>query len=382
MSLVGPTSFSCPHCVANYPFKAALVGKAIRCKSCQGVFRLRPDGLAERVMEAPAPAASGSGSGVTSAPPPPAPELAKDNARSGRLQVTSQQDDLRKQMAANLAESMGKALESDAVKAEEKKTKTGAQGKTSEGKKRSGKVILTGEGERAAENDQRWLLGGLAALVVLIGLIWVLTRENSREQAVDAFTAEVPTSDNVYGKRAQAIVNRAWIIAPALNRPGVDPIIGADNPIFSTISTIPASALAPLVKLKGQRFYRDLGLWIEPANLPKVKSKALSGTPASAVLKNLANGGLDDDGLAILDQLLHGEPSPATKDILERLVDDLPPKIRICRVHGAQGSSLIDIGGGYRIRSGPFTATLVAFEGPGWSGQWRVLDFTLAQPGH
>lgn len=382
MSVAGPTSFSCPHCAVNYPFKAALVGKAIRCKACQGVFRLRSDGLAERVVEAVAPVVATSSSGASAPPAPAAPEESKERSRSGRLLVTAKQDDLRKQMAASLAESMGKALESGAVKAEEKKAKTDSFAKTPEGQKRSRKVILTGEGERAAENDRRWLLGSLAALVVIIALIWVLNHENSREKAVDAYVSEVSARDNVYGKRAQAIVNRAWIIAPALNRPAVDPVIGADNPTFSAIITIPASALAPLVKLKGHRFYRDLGLWAEPANLAKIQSKTLSGTPASTVLKSLANGGLDDDNLAILDQLLHGEPSPTAKDTLAKLIDDLPPKIKICRVHGTQGSSLIDIGGGYRIRSGPFTGTLVAFEGPGWSGEWRMLDFTLAQPGH
>lgn len=52
-------TFACPHCGASYPRKPVLVGRAVRCTTCKNAFRLRDDGIADKVeMDAPAPAAA------------------------------------------------------------------------------------------------------------------------------------------------------------------------------------------------------------------------------------------------------------------------------------------------------------------------------------
>jgi hypothetical protein len=47
-------TFACPHCGAQYPIKPVLVGRAVRCTTCKNPFRLRADGVADKVEEAPA----------------------------------------------------------------------------------------------------------------------------------------------------------------------------------------------------------------------------------------------------------------------------------------------------------------------------------------
>ena len=49
-------TFVCPHCGHTYPFKPALIDKAVRCTTCKNAFRLGADGIAAKV-NAPAPAA-------------------------------------------------------------------------------------------------------------------------------------------------------------------------------------------------------------------------------------------------------------------------------------------------------------------------------------
>jgi hypothetical protein len=48
--------FACPHCGAEYPRKPVLVGKVVRCTKCRNPFKLRPDGIADAVVESPSSA--------------------------------------------------------------------------------------------------------------------------------------------------------------------------------------------------------------------------------------------------------------------------------------------------------------------------------------
>ncbi|MCS6969674.1 MAG: hypothetical protein RMM29_07695 [Planctomycetota bacterium] len=70
-----PESFACPWCGARYPFKPALVGKAVRCPACKNAFQLQADGSVRRVQVA-APAATGAASGSAAAAPAPPPAAA------------------------------------------------------------------------------------------------------------------------------------------------------------------------------------------------------------------------------------------------------------------------------------------------------------------
>jgi hypothetical protein len=70
-------TFVCPHCGASYPRKPVLVGRAVRCTTCKNAFRLRDDGIADKIeMDAPAPApqpAAAAPAPVAVEPPAPVP---------------------------------------------------------------------------------------------------------------------------------------------------------------------------------------------------------------------------------------------------------------------------------------------------------------------
>ena len=42
-------TFVCPYCSASYPRKPVLVGRAVRCTTCKNAFRLREDGIADKI---------------------------------------------------------------------------------------------------------------------------------------------------------------------------------------------------------------------------------------------------------------------------------------------------------------------------------------------
>jgi hypothetical protein len=70
-------TFACPHCGATYPRKPVLVGRTVRCTTCKNAFRLREDGIADKVepvaVEVAAPTAAQP---AAAQPAPPAPQPA------------------------------------------------------------------------------------------------------------------------------------------------------------------------------------------------------------------------------------------------------------------------------------------------------------------
>ena len=160
-------TFACPHCGASYPRKPVLVGRAVRCTTCKNAFRLREDGIADKVEMDPVPAPPAPVTPAPEAPvaarpapaPLPSPEapvkpgapklatgwglnleveeppapaapvgpppaairspLPKEVAPTRKSErMTAQQLDARRAMSATLASSMTEALKSEAVKRE------------------------------------------------------------------------------------------------------------------------------------------------------------------------------------------------------------------------------------------------------------------------
>jgi hypothetical protein len=68
-------TFVCPYCSASYPRKPVLVGRAVRCTTCKNAFRLREDGIADKIEMAEAAPAQPPAPSVAAPAPiqPPAP---------------------------------------------------------------------------------------------------------------------------------------------------------------------------------------------------------------------------------------------------------------------------------------------------------------------
>lgn len=436
-----PTTFGCPHCAAQYPIKPVLVGKVVRCTSCKNPFRLRPDGFADKVEApvtttakavsatspaislsavtpvAPAPAAvtlapaaaSSSASSLTSSliskpttPRPTDPEApVTRRLAAAKVPQTQQQIEARKAMADSLSAMAGEALQAaettQAVKNKEESSRIGKStgkptGKTSSftnpgnAQKKAGKgpAILTNEGEREAENSRQWLLAFIALIVVIGGCGYLVTRVDTHTAAVHAFTAELPSADNRFGRRAEAIQARAW-------SPDVIPFIALPAPRLGSERTVAAGALAEaLAKLAGLVYVPAADRWIGPDKVEwlnrqviedaktvaqRLEKAGIINIDNKAITQALRSANLSDEELTIINTLLMVKGPLAGK-----LATGPIPVIRWCTVRGTDGTWLFNPGGdSYKPRLSNYDGLLVAFTGEGWPADWRFLTLNTVK---
>ncbi|MBA3698161.1 MAG: hypothetical protein H0W78_04850 [Planctomycetes bacterium] len=319
-------TFACPHCGASYPRKPVLVGRAVRCTTCKNAFRLREDGIADKVeLEAPAPAqptpapvAAPQPSAPTPAPkaeapakpagpklpssgwglnldveveepaavakpaaapakhePPPAsfksplPKEAAGTPVRKSERMTAQQLEARRAMSATLAGSMTAALKSEAVKREEQGEKTKAKTEGRVGK--IGPAVLTGQGVEEAKSNRLLLLGTLGVVALVAAVYWLLFTDSPERAGINAFTAEVEPARIRAGERVPTIQARAWLTGLPPAFVGVPPLIEMrDARIGSTrtINLLPAKDL--FASLKGLVPVEPGPVWVPPERMGAV----------------------------------------------------------------------------------------------------------------
>jgi hypothetical protein len=326
-------TFVCPHCGASYPRKPVLVGRPVRCTTCKNAFRLREDGIADKVeMAEPAPAtAAAAPSPVAAAPlqavappapvprpeplakpsapklqstgwgldldveveepaparsaPPPAAAAAPPAAKApppaviptpapgaGRKseRMTAQQMEARRAMAATLSTSMSAALKSEAVKREDQAGK--AKAKTEGRVGQIGPAVFTGQGVEEARDRRRLVLGVLVAGLVIAGLWWLLFTDSPQRAGLMAYTAEVDPTRIRSGERVQAIQQRAWLTGLPPAYVGAPPMIDMNDARIGSTRTLnfaPAKDL--LVSLKGLEAVDPGPVWVPPERVAAVE---------------------------------------------------------------------------------------------------------------
>ena len=432
MSMTAAT-FDCPHCSAKYPVKPVLIGKTVRCTSCKQAFRLRGDGIADKVemavsmqsVAAPAapaaapaaakPAPAGSiVSAVAAAAKteprleskpvsPPTSRLSPPTPKAG---MTEQQLEARKAMSENLKAAMGNAFANDEpeavaaapgkvgsarVTAAERSPKSSSYLKSPRKKPGKSPAILTNEGERDAANQRRWLAAfiGLSAVVGLI--FWLANHQNGRAAAVTAFTTELPSSELRYGARIEAIKARAWV-------DDITAFIDLPSPRISAEREIPSTSLEPLTKLKGLTYVASAQRWVAPdtaawiAKQPaftndqlntKLEREGAIQNSLAALRKELSAANLGDDEMTIVITLLTQIPAgssarPAPK-FAEIIAQGQLPTIRWCSVTGRGGTHVVDRGQGYAFPTADYRGFLVSFSGEGWPTGWRFMTLTAVK---
>ena len=301
-------TFACPHCGATYPRKPVLVGRPVRCTTCKNAFKLREDGIADKI-EMPDPAATAPPAKVAAPPAPPAPpapehpkptvipltmppalrqapapaapraedrfnldediEVVAPTApqasaptpppakfptpaagtparKSERL--TSQQLDARRAMAATLTTSMSAALKAESVKreveVEEKKQKQVASGGPEGRVGKIGPAVFTGQGVEEARDRRMWWLVVLGVLVIGGGLGFLIFNKSPQEEGLARFTSEVEIYRIRKGERIVAIQERAWLTGIPPAQVGVPPVV---------IMSRPRITAARVVKLAGTK---------------------------------------------------------------------------------------------------------------------------------
>ncbi len=441
-------TFACPHCGATYPRKPVLVGRAVRCTTCKNAFCLREDGVADPItmgepsvtqQQPTTPAAEPVAPTVVAkpqahTPPPankpppslnkgwgldleveepaapaaqtaPAPEPATKNKTavipsSSRKseKLTAQQSDARREMAATLASSMSEALKSESVKREEQSAKTKV--KKAEGQVgKIGPAVLTGQGVEEARDRRNFILYGLAVVVVIAGLWWLIFTNSPQAAAIAAFTAEVDTQRIRNGQRVQAIQERAWLVGLPPANIGVPPVIdmhdarigsarsvqiAAGAEVFAAIKDlvpvepgpvwVPADRVTELDQYRSEnqkeKEFIDIVL--------KREKKAVSHPALLEKLQQLT--GMDADDAKLIDLFIRGRTSvEGSNDIIKRwIAGDVPVKCEILRFTGNKGLMLLSRGQSFKTNEITYEGQLLRFIGPGWPEEWKVLTLTTA----
>lgn len=385
--------------------------------AAQAAAPSRPAVTRSAVITAPPPAAPPAEAPTlilddpssTSRPAQPAPASTTAPARgvSSNAKLTPQQDAARRAMAASLQESMAKALESDAVKQEERKAEGDAKsgrstskflkakgGKTGKSGVRGASdqpvtaVVLTGEGEREAQEQSRFWLVAAGIVIVLLALIYLVTMRSSERKALDAWSAPVAEALNKYPFKTQVIRERAWLpTLPDLGPP--EPFVDMDDVSFASVIVVPGAALADaLALIAGLEYQGDLHLWCESAKASAVRSLTASTKPADLLAKATAQklklvtheqlgaalerASVNTEVRPLLEAFLCGGP---VNPWLAQLRSDGPPKeLRFLSFSGRAGTRLVDEGRPpFKFKKGAYNGTLLKITGPGWPADWKVL---------
>jgi predicted Zn finger-like uncharacterized protein len=401
------STFTCPHCQAVYPVKPVLVGRAVRCTTCKHAFRLREDGVADKIADsaqaqpepqkpvAPAPTESGT-------QPSQTPARSSISSRTAAMKRTRElsatQEEARRTLAANLSSAASVALEAEQKKDEStrirrkktephyvprKKTDGGGVGDI-------GPAVLSDFGEREYRNARTWIVGCAVAIVAVMGAIWLSTARSDQYLAVETYASPVDHARNYHGERIAAIQERAWL-------PGTPPLVGIGTLSIGKSRTIAASGVGPVFSetLKGFTYVANAKVWADTAHagtvegswnekIPVAKQiERLAKTGAKVVehaqvLEKIKQAGLSDEDVDVVDILLRkGKGGDEIGSVAERFQRGEVPNMEVTRFSGKNGLLLVNRGGRYTTRPVSYEGHLMRCLSPGWRRQWRVLDLQV-----
>ena len=288
-----------------------LVGRAVRCTTCKNVFRLREDGIADKIempeaapaqppapvqppapittsitndsqstaapaaMPAPSapsapakpklpstgwgidldvdvdqPAASAAATAPTPLPTRPPPAAIKSPA-DGTSTARKSERMTAQQMEARRAMAATLATSmTEALKSEAVKREVQGEKAKAKAEGQVGKIgpaVLTNQGVEEAKSRRAMWLGLIGALIIGAGLYWLLFTSSPQRAALEAYTAEVDSAQLRSGKRIQAIQERAWLIGLPPADIGVPPMVDMRDARIGATRTIPLTKAKDLI---------------------------------------------------------------------------------------------------------------------------------------
>lgn len=356
----------CPHCATAYPFLLTLLDRSIRCRSCQGVFRVFADASAEPVIaNRPLPAATASG-GSAGAGPRPRPKAATRVLRNR---------DLVKAMSSNLAEVVAAATAS-----EREGTAATRPRDRSEAIHRR---VVVAEGQRERHAQRWWWLASVAALLLILLAAGWLIQPGEPQRALRAFTQVAAAADGHQARR-QAIREGAWPTAAV-----VQPVVGFGRLRLQSAMSLVLPDLAPLeTALASRRYLPEWQLWIPESRLDEAQAlisarqrngsssrtavidqlvqqvEALAPSHLQAMVDRLPTS---NRGRQLLADLFAAPESP----LLHQIRQNPPQSVEILPFSGTNGRLLLPTG---QLRDCQYRGQLVRFHGDGYGPQWRVWE--------
>nr|MBA3685689.1 hypothetical protein [Planctomycetota bacterium] len=110
-------------------------------------------------------------------------------------------------------------------------------------------------------------------------------------------------------------------------------------------------------------------------NLKRLQDAKITVVDQADLRAKAKDGGVPDEGVELLIELLTAQPTPNGADAHKRLLaGDLPNAVEICTFTGRGGSLLQDLGRTFKRRTVDYQGRLLRFVGEGWPKEWRVLE--------
>jgi hypothetical protein len=418
-----PSTFPCPHCAAVYPFKAVLIGRVVRCRTCHQAFLVHENGTATKAAEAAPNAATAEP--VHADPPAANPETraADDRSTHGakspetsapadkkaaatrrhHAQLTTQQEEMRHQMSAALAGAAGRAVQGTAAEgpipvgppavaettagtaATRPQAPEPAMAAKSPRERRPAEAVFTHDGARARRERQRTqiiIAGAVMALVLAVAL-WRCWPDAQRD-ALRAFAQ--PPGDGMVVLRdfADTVRHRGWVVAEQL------PLVAIGRVDIAPARTITVAGWSEDVGLiKGLVFDDAHQLWTAPghardisslwrgkatraANLAALKNRMQPMLPREDLVSDLEHRGLPPGDADLIAGLLAGT-DPLTGTPLAAALDADPPQALVLAGFSGQGQC-VRLGRGVEVAPVSYAGTLLRVTGGRWPQTWRVLE--------
>ncbi len=426
------TTVRCPHCDAGYPLKAIWIGRPLRCARCDKLFRVRADGGVADMPDDPAssaqtatgghavlrdplkpataaflkpvaaqsprtvpsvtpstvPSKAPSAAPLAGSPPVPASPAAAPRSALGKHKLTAEQEEARREMSRALAEVTTRAEE--AVKAapsnsapEGAAKQTGKQAKKKP--RRSGDILVVGEGERDHRNLVSWLIGSAVVVGLVVACVLLAGHHGAAREALRAYTVDVSGLEAHTPLRLKRIQDRAWL-------PGARALLSLGSVSFESTKHLKTAAAKPaLAILSGHVYLLACDAWV-PAdaeqaaasawrdkknradNLAALASAGIAVITRGDLAKRLDESGVDKEAAEMLMGLLPHEERLG-QDAAQRIgLGEVPDEIQVIGFSGSDGIGLVPSDHGYSYPVVRYEGRLLRFEDKDWPRSWRVLD--------
>ena len=388
-------TFNCPHCDKEYPNKASLIGRKVRCSKCKDVFQLQGDGTAvkiELIVKRPeAPQQAAAEAANTSRTTALAQELTRRQKQQVKKGITKRLEKNRNALRDAAMEAVAQVGE------EQERAKVERKKESSSRLPSSVKVHLSGPVQKSTGRPMVLLLSTLLVLAVLVGLL--LAEDTPQRIALDAFAQTIEDEYYAYPLRMDGYRKRMWLYS----RDGValpPLIVNADSATFDEPVEVKWSDLVAVSQkhLGGMSLMRQFAIWVSSDKqamveqlwaeyqqkhvfssfLALLKQRNINYMHCSEYPKILADNGFSDLSIYVASLLLAGTSDASGTECRDYgLISSLTAdNAEFHLLHGKRSMELIEKGNEYSIAmSGAFSGIVVGFTGiVGEPDEWRVLD--------
>ncbi|NRA37071.1 MAG: hypothetical protein HRU15_02935 [Planctomycetes bacterium] len=408
------STFNCPHCNATYPVLPTLYGRAVRCSSCKNPFRLRGDGVVEKV------GAKASGDKPKTRRPERSEEEKNELTASFLQKSEDKKQEQKKQRVKGpdkksineLRKSVSGALKDAAehVISEEKTEKKRGTARISKKKvdKDSISAVLNNQGENEHKLRRGILLVAVLFCVALYIALQMYLSETEQEQALRAYSAQTDSTNA--RERHRVYLNRNWMFTYDGKR---SPLIILDTEhgnlgeVYDLDLTVPTTLVQDM--LTGLSDLPELAMWIDKNKIQEAQiiwaekkmNPPLSNFYSALKKKNinfvtyvefvdaLKSKGVDDEAILMYSMMLAGTTDERGSNTLAEkiLIGNGPMRCEVANVTGTDGREFALSAANkeaYRsVRS--YRGNVIRFVSEFWEPEWRIFlmersDYTYQNP--